>query len=687
MARGSHPIGSPPQDCPDMRTDVTAQTQSTAEPFCDGSQRDGTGWRRSIVAIVAVAITYFVTGRLGLQLAIPPGYATAVWPPSGIALAAVLLAGAEVWPGVLVGSFLVNISTGFDASTVESLGRSLIVPTGIACGATLQSVGGGFLVKRFGDFPNPLRTAKQIGKLLLLGGGTACVINASISVGLLVATGRVPLASAPFTWATWWGGDTIGVFVFTPMALTLLMRPRTEWNRRSAIIVTAVVATFASCVVLVAHASHLERKDFGILLAEKGESLSGDLAMTVAARLDAVEATQAFLAHSENITREEFASFSSNLRAHIPGVLALEWIPRVSAEQRTSFESKARSRGLSDFRITENTPGGLVPASSRPEYFPVTYFDPPDGNKRAMGFDVASDDERRTALDTARSTKRVAITGRITLVQGGEGVLAAAPVYRKIEGDARDESRDSLAGFALAVLSLAELTQTAFERHDLSQIHYWITDETFADSRAILASSEAGPPSSFKLVERGLFGGNSSIEFNHTLNVGGRRWTLRVVPTQIFITAHRSRNSWFILLGGLLASGLVGAFAMVVTGRESELLSLVDQRTKTLQTALTQLERSEERYRVLFTGSGVPMLLVDPSDGTIVDANSAASAYYGHTIERFKEVGIAGISTLSDDALAENLKNATGHGINHFYSRHRLSNGEVRDVEIYSGPV
>ena len=79
-----------------------------------------TGWPLS-VSILVLAFVYFIGGRLGLLLAIPPGYATAVWPASGVALAALLLYGYRLWPGVLLGSFFVNILISFDGSTLLSI--------------------------------------------------------------------------------------------------------------------------------------------------------------------------------------------------------------------------------------------------------------------------------------------------------------------------------------------------------------------------------------------------------------------------------------------------------------------------------------------------------------------------------------------------------------------------------------
>ncbi len=78
-------------------------------------------------------LAYLLTGQLGLLLAIPPGYATAIWPPSGIALAGVLLFGYRVWPGILVGSFLINVQIHFDTIGLSNSVVSILLPTIILC--------------------------------------------------------------------------------------------------------------------------------------------------------------------------------------------------------------------------------------------------------------------------------------------------------------------------------------------------------------------------------------------------------------------------------------------------------------------------------------------------------------------------------------------------------------------------
>ena len=78
--------------------------------------KSASAFARWLVAILALALVNYIAGELGLLLAIPPGFATAVFPPSGVALAALLIWGVGIWPGVLIGSIAFNIHLSLGAS-------------------------------------------------------------------------------------------------------------------------------------------------------------------------------------------------------------------------------------------------------------------------------------------------------------------------------------------------------------------------------------------------------------------------------------------------------------------------------------------------------------------------------------------------------------------------------------------
>jgi integral membrane sensor domain MASE1 len=168
---------------------------------------------RTAVRTLGLAAAYLLAGKLGLLLAIPPGYAAATWPAAGIALAGVFHWGYRVWPGIVLGSFLVNVWTSLDGTRPF---EAMALPAGIAAGAALQAVVGAWLVRRFLRFPAALNDEKDIGKFLFLGGPVGCLVSATVGVGSLVLGGSVPPTGFGFSWLTWWVGDTIGVLIATP---------------------------------------------------------------------------------------------------------------------------------------------------------------------------------------------------------------------------------------------------------------------------------------------------------------------------------------------------------------------------------------------------------------------------------------------------------------------------------------
>jgi PAS domain S-box-containing protein len=100
-----------------------------------------------------------------------------------------------------------------------------------------------------------------------------------------------------------------------------------------------------------------------------------------------------------------------------------------------------------------------------------------------------------------------------------------------------------------------------------------------------------------------------------------------------------------------------------------------------------ELRESEERYRSLFKNNHAVMLLIDPASADIIDANPAASSFYGWSQEELTSMKITDINILSKEEVFEEMERAKGEERHHFLFRHRLANEEVREVEVYSGPI
>ena len=162
---------------------------------------------------------YLLTGKLGLMLALPPGYATVIWPPSGIALGMLLVCGARLWPGVLVASLLLNAYNSGVFADADWWSVKLLAAFGIAVGSTLQALAGRALLVRFRGIPLRLDTPRDILSLLFLARPLTCVVAATIGTATLAALGIVASGDIVRNWLAWWSGDAFGVVVFMPLVL------------------------------------------------------------------------------------------------------------------------------------------------------------------------------------------------------------------------------------------------------------------------------------------------------------------------------------------------------------------------------------------------------------------------------------------------------------------------------------
>ncbi len=208
---------------------------------------------KNAATVVILAAVYFIAGKLGLEVASVHASATAVWPCTGIAVAALLLFGFRVWPGILIGAFLVNLTT---AGNVET-------SIGIAIGNTLEGLAGSYLVTRFAHGKEAFARAQDIFKFALLAGIAATTVSATIGVATLALGGFANWAAFGSIWSTWWLGDAIGAIVVTPLLLLWWENPRLRWSRKQFTELTILfLGLFSTGGIVFGKAFHLELKNY-----------------------------------------------------------------------------------------------------------------------------------------------------------------------------------------------------------------------------------------------------------------------------------------------------------------------------------------------------------------------------------------------------------------------------------------
>ena len=594
------------------------------------NDQKSTSLRLWVIHMFGVAIVYGVLGNLSLLLAIPPGYATAIWPPSGVALAAVLVYGYRVWPGVLVGSFLVNFPTGLDTSSALTILGHLPVPIGIAIGAALQSVTGAYCLRRFAGFPNQLATARETFLFLFWGGAVGSIVNAAVGASVLWGAGIITAPNLFINFGTWWFGDAIGVFVFAPLILVWASSPKEAWAPRRLTVTVFILIALALTVTAVSDGSRWERHRIKQEFDRQISPLAPALAKALNSYIEVLYSLEGFYAASSTISRDEFKTFIKRPLTSFTGIQALSWNPRIGKGERRTFERRTQQEGFAHFHITErNAEGQIVAANERPEYISVHFIEPLSENLKAFGFDVASNPARLKAMEQARDLAQPIATGRITLVQetGNQfGVLVFMPVYRnKLPHDTVADRRLNLAGYMVGVFRGGDIVKAALQGIDLEGINYRIIDESAPAQEKLLMENHP-PESAVKtLVEKGLFGGSILIGRTFPIEFGGRQWILEASPSQEYITHRRQENAWLIMVGGMLLTGLIGSFVLVVSGRSVLLRKLVDERT-------SKLEQSEKHIRAIVDNALDGIITINDL-GIMQSANPAAQTIFGYSHE------------------------------------------------------
>ncbi|HEU4419262.1 MAG TPA: MASE1 domain-containing protein, partial [Planctomycetota bacterium] len=166
--------------------------------------------------LVGLAAVYSAAGKLGLSYyALQNVSVSPVWPPTGIALAALLVLGLRVWPAIFVGAFLVNFTTtGHLSSSVA-----------IAVGNTVEGVVGALLVHRFAGGRRAFERPQDVFKYVLLAGLAATLVSPTIGVTSLRLAGRMQWPEYGGNWLTWWLGDVGGALLLAPPLVLWSSRP------------------------------------------------------------------------------------------------------------------------------------------------------------------------------------------------------------------------------------------------------------------------------------------------------------------------------------------------------------------------------------------------------------------------------------------------------------------------------
>ena len=513
--------------------------------------------------VALLAALYVVTGKLGLLLAVPPGYATIIWPASGIALGLLLVHGARLWPGVLVGSFLLNAWNSGVFADAAWFTPKLAAAFLIAVGSTLQALAGRTLIRRIIGLPLKLESVRHVFWVLGIGGPLTCVIAASVGVGTLLALGIVSPAEIAANWLAWWSGDTLGVLVFMPLVLLAPgSREQLTWRGTSIgrlplasilLLLLPLGLTFYAWKAATENDYQRGHAKFEALAIESEKALQNRIASYGNALLGAA----GFLQGSQNVSRDEWRTYVQTIavRDNFHGLHGLGWVVPVERADLDAFTREMRADESPEF--------GVHPQVDDGPWYVISFVEPYNDNRAALGLNIAFEQKRLAAARLARDSGEPTMTEKVVLVQDEQkspGYLLLFPVYRTGQPLATvEQRRAAIRGWTYAPFiahnSLDDLTHS-----QATELRLRIYDGDAEDPDALIFASEAQSNTRPAFVTRS------------TLDIMQRRWRVVFESTPAFELAERSTNPLFILIGGLLFTALLALLLIVVAVRRTDQL-------------------------------------------------------------------------------------------------------------------
>lgn len=520
--------------------------------------------RRFFFAYWLVTAGYIVTGNLALLFAVPPGYASPIFPPAGIAIAAMLIGGPATLPWTFLGSFLLNFWTASSVGYGSAMTR-LAAAAVIASASTFQAAISGTVLRRAVGYPAPLDNGRDLWRFLSLS-PVCCLTSATLSLGGLLALGTVPLPDLVTNWVSWWIGDTLGVLVVLPLMFVIVGEPRHLWRGRARPVAVPMLLFFALFVAIFVRVRTWEHDEALLEFRLLSQQIVDKIHAGLTEQEIFLEQLERSFSRPAALSRADFQHLAHNLLRRFATIQAVKWAPRIDFSNRQAFE-EAQHADLPGFEIRELGPSGQRGrAAERDQYYPVTYVEPLKGNEHIVGFDLFSEAGRRTAIEQAIATGSVTTTPPIRLVQeSGDqpSILLIFPV---------NEGRDGPGVVSVALRMGTFVTGIVDPAGSILNVR-------LVDVRQNKALYSGFAPL-----------GSGAASYDDTFDFGGRHYRVETVPTASYLEQHRRWQSWVVLVAGVVSTGLLGALLLLSTGYTRRVEMVVHERTRDLETVNQRLQ-------------------------------------------------------------------------------------------------
>jgi two-component system, NtrC family, sensor kinase len=349
-----------------------------------------------------------------------------------------------------------------------------------------------------------------------------------------------------------------------------------------------------------------QREQQSVNLYQQLDNLQITLQQSIHSNLESLQTIAALYAASDEISRQEFATFADGIFDRHPSILGINWSRQVLADERAAFEQAMQAEGFAIQITQRNAQGESVRADARADYFPITYVEPPQ-EQQVLGFDLGSEPMRRSAIERARYTGSMSTTGRITIVTTGQtGFLTLQPIYQRDMPVATvDQRRAHFSGVTTGVFQIADILKPALAGLKLEHLEVYIYDRSAPAENSFLAfyGEGAGQILTDPQQEPVLDMSNRSfcqtaMACSRSLLVGDREWTLLILPDSHYAAPHTYGAAIAALLAGWLLTALLATYLYASVRHTTQVEQLVQDRTMQadqLRKTLQELQKTQSQ--------------------------------------------------------------------------------------------
>jgi len=534
--------------------------------------------RNTIVANVLLAIIYFIAGQFTLTLALPPSGATPLWAPAGIALAAVLIWGYRLLPGVFLGDLLVAIDL-IGLNDLTSVAVCLLIGTQAMFYAWLAR----YLLEKFKVWPSVLTAELSIVKFFILAGIVSSFFPAALTVAVDLMLGVLDSTTWLSSLIIWWIGGALGVVIFTPIGLILFANPRPIWRSRLYSVAVPMLLMFIVLVITL----HSVRDKERLQITERFRNYSDIAHTTVVGELDNYELLlrnlSAFHQYSGDVNNDEFKQFVTASLENKADIYATFWADRVLDKDRVAYEQQLGR----PIMVLDNKIQQFVIAGQQSEYLVIKQSQIPaqhipllEHTNGFIGVDFCSSNNRKKCdalfvtaqpqlfkpyLIDIDATAEERIIKVLPLIDNGVVVGGVGHVYQYKALFERLLSSDIRKWLDITVIDIAE-------------------DKVLFDTRKKQAVTDIL---------------NVDLVFKHEFEFGSDQWQFIYRPSADFVQASSSWGFFWMITVSLMLLSLIGAWLMAMSGRVEQIRLQVDEQTGEIVKATQLLKKSESKYRGL----------------------------------------------------------------------------------------